>query len=517
MFLTQPIHRAMLQKPDATVVIYRDQPHTFRQLKEGASNFAGVLAELGLERGDRVGIFSANSYHFIEMIYGTWWGGGVINAVNTRWSPLEIAYSLDDCDTKILFVDDNYAAVATQLLSLSKSLERIIYCGDGETPEGMLDLRVLKATANNPDDAMRRGDDIAAVLYTGGTTGKPKGVALSHNNISFGLLSTLQACPRESGAVSIHAAPMFHIGGLGLIFQQFGMLNTQVILPAFDEVAILEAIQRYKCSLTFLVPTMMKMIIDHKDFAKYDVSSMRTIQYGASPIDEVLLQQAMTAFPNAEFSQLYGMTELSPVITVLQPADHITEPGKPNKLRSAGQPISIAEIRIIDEHGTPLEAGQVGEITARGPMVMTGGYWNKDEQTADAVRDGWMHTGDGGYFDTDGYLFVVDRIKDMIISGGENIFSSEVENAISQLPGVSMSAVIGIPDPKWGEAVHAVVVLRDGCALNSADIIAHCRAKIAHYKCPKTVEFRQSLPVSAAGKLLKFQLKAECQNAGRLV
>lgn len=507
MFLTQPIHRAMLQKPDATVIIYRDKAHSFRHLKEGVSNFAGVLTDLGLTRGDRVGIFGINSYQYLEMIYGTWWGGGVINAVNTRWSPQEIAYSLDDCDTKILFVDDTYAPVAAHLLSLSKSLELVVYYGDGETPDGMLDLRKLKVAASNPDDAMRRGDDTAAVMYTGGTTGKPKGVALSHNNISFGLLATLQASPREAGAISIHAAPLFHVGGLGLIFQQFGLLNTQVILSGFDEVAILDAIQRYKCSLTFLVPTMMKMVIEHPDFPKYDVSSMQTIQYGASPIDEALLSQAMTAFPNAEFTQLYGMTELSPVITVLRPADHITKPGKPNKLRSAGQAISIAEIRIVDDEGNTLEAGEVGEITARGPMVMAGGYWNKPDQTADAVRDGWMHTGDGGYLDEDGYLFVVDRIKDMIISGGENIFSSEVENAISLLPGVSMSAVIGVPDEKWGESVHAVVVLRDGSPLTGADIIAHCRDQIAHYKCPRTVEFRETLPMSAAGKLLKYQLK----------
>lgn len=507
MFLTQPLHRAMLLKPDAAVVIYHDTAHSFRQLKEGAANFAGVLADLGLGRGDRVGIFGMNSYQFVEMIYGTWWGGGVINAVNTRWSPQEIAYSLDDCDTKILFVDDTFAPIAVELLKLSNSLEKLVFYGEGVAPAGMLDLRDLRASAGSPDDAMRRADDIAAVMYTGGTTGKPKGVALSHNNIGYGSLATLLASPREEGAISIHAAPMFHIGGLGLIFQQFALLNTQVILPAFDEVAILEAIQQHKCSLTFFVPTMMKMIIDHKDFSKYDVGSMRTIQYGASPIDEPLLKQAMTAFPNAEFTQLYGMTELSPVITVLKPDDHITKAGVPNKLRSAGRPISIAEIRIVDEAGDPLSAGQVGEITARGPMVMAGGYWNNPEQTAEAIHDGWMHTGDSGYFDADGYLFVVDRIKDMIISGGENVFSTEVENVISQVTGVSMCAVIGLPDEKWGEAVHAVVVLREGAEATGTEIIAFCREKIAHYKCPRTVEFRDELPMSAAGKLLKYKLK----------
>lgn len=508
MFMTQPIHKALRQKPEATAVIFQDTVHSYSQLASDVAKFAGVLVGLGVKPGDRVGILSMNSYQYVETVYGTFWAGGVINPVNVRWSPKEIAFSLDDCDTQILFVDDVFAPVALQISELSKSLKTLVFIGQGELPTGMLDLRELKANAASPEDAVRRGDDFAAVMYTGGTTGRPKGVTLTHNNLAIDALSATQATPRAANPINIIAAPMFHIGGLGLTFQQMMLLGTQVILPMFNEVAILDALQRYKCSEIFLVPTMMKMVIETETFDQYDVSSMKTIFYGASPIDEALLKKSMKAFPQAEFTQVYGMTELSPVVTALKPAEHVIEPGQPNRLRSAGEPISIAEIRIVDEDGNDVPNGQVGEITARGPMVMAG-YWNNPEQTAEALRDGWMHTGDGGYLDDDGFLYVVDRIKDMIISGGENIFSSEVESAISVLPGVFMSAVVGVPDSKWGENVHAVVVLREGATVTSQDVIAHCRDQIAHYKCPKTVEFRDSLPMSAAGKMLKYQLKAE--------
>jgi acyl-CoA synthetase (AMP-forming)/AMP-acid ligase II len=508
MFMTQPIHKAVRQKPDATAVIFQDTKYSYRQVAEDVSKFAGVLIDLGVKPGDRVGILSLNSYQYVVTVYGTFWAGGVINPVNIRWSPKEIAYSLDDCDTQVLFVDDAFAPVALQLSALSNSLKTLVFIGEGERPAGMLDLRDLKAGAASQQDAVRRGDDFAAVMYTGGTTGKPKGVTLTHNNLAIDALSATQATPRSANPTNIIAAPMFHIGGLGLTFQQIMLLGTQVILPIFNEVAILDVLQRYKCTEIFLVPTMMKMVIETETFDTYDVSSMKTIFYGASPIDEALLEKSMKAFPQAEFTQVYGMTELSPVVTALKPAEHHIEPGKPNRLRSAGEPISIAEIRIVDEDGNDVPSGQVGEITARGPMVMAG-YWNNPEQTAEALRDGWMHTGDGGYLDDDGFLYVVDRIKDMVISGGENIFSSEVESAISLLPGVFMNAVVGLPDPKWGENVHAVVVLRDGISLTAEDVIAHCRNQIAHYKCPKTIEFRDSLPMSAAGKMLKYQLKAE--------
>lgn len=316
MFMTQPIHKALRQRPEATAVVFQDVAHSYRQLAEGVSRFAGVLNDLGLQAGDRVGILSLNSYQYVEAVYGTLWAGAIINPVNIRWSAREIAFSLDDCDTRTLFVDDAFSTLAQSLPELSKSLKTLVYIGSGDTPEGMLDLRALREKAGSPEDVIRGGDDLAAVMYTGGTTGRPKGVMLSHGNLAINALATLQSSPRAAEPVTIIAAPMFHIAGLGLTFQMISQLGTQVILPSFDERAILQAMQTYRATEIFLVPTMMKMLIEIEGFDQYDVSSVSAILYGASPIDDALLAQAMRAFPQAEFTQVYGMTELSPVVSL---------------------------------------------------------------------------------------------------------------------------------------------------------------------------------------------------------
>jgi acyl-CoA synthetase (AMP-forming)/AMP-acid ligase II len=329
---------------------------------------------------------------------------------------------------------------------------------------------------------------------------------LTHANLYLNALSAVAAVPRPGAKVGLVVAPFFHVAGCGLSLQLIQRLATQVVVPAFDEVQILEAIQTHRVTETFLVPTMIKRLIEHPRFKDFDLSSLGMLLYGAAPIDAVLLAQAMKALPHTAFCQAYGMTELAPTISVLLPDDHLPGALQERRLRSAGKPVPIAEVRIVDASGQELPPNQVGEITARGPMVMAG-YWNKPEQTAAALKDGWMHTGDGGYMDEQGYLYVVDRLKDMIISGGENVYTAEVENAIAKLPEVSMSAVIGVPDEVWGERVHAVIVLREGAVLDEAQVMAHCKGLIAGYKCPRSVEFRRELPLSPAGKLQKFVLR----------
>ncbi len=508
MYLTQSLHKALREKPNATAVVCGAQRTTFAQFTERVSRLASALRKLGMKPGDRVGMMSLNSTRYVEYLYGVWWGGGAINPVNIRWSPKEVAYSLDDCDTQILLVDKFFSAQATALREQSKSLKTLVYCGDDAVPAGMVGYEALMADAQPMDDMRLGGDDLAAVMYTGGTTGMPKGVMLSHGNLYINALSAVAALPRPPGGESVGmvVAPFFHVAGCGLSLQMMQRLITQVVIPMFDEVAILQAVQTERVTETFLVPTMIKRLIEHPRFKEFDLSSMRLMLYGAAPIDAVLLGQAMESLPSAEFGQAYGMTELAPTISILLPADHRPGPDQAKRLRSAGRPVPIAEVRIVDGEGHELPPGQVGEISARGPMVMKG-YWNKPKETAAALKDGWMHTGDGGYMDEQGYLYVVDRIKDMIVTGGENVYSAEVENAIAQLPEVSMSAVIGVPDEHWGERVHAVIVLREGQALDEARVIAHCKTLIAGYKCPRSVEFRKELPLSPAGKLQKFVLR----------
>ncbi len=507
MSLTQSIHKGRREKADETAAICGDERRSWAELAGRIERLAGALAALGVAPGDRVGMMALNSVRYLEYFYGCWWTGAVVNPVNIRWNPHEVAYSLDDCDTRVLIVDDAFAPLVPQLRQLSRSLRTVVFCGRGAAPEGALDYEALLAEAAPRDDLRRGGTDLAAVMYTGGTTGRPKGVMLGHDNLYINALSNASAVPRVGVQVGLVVSPMFHVAGCGLSLLMAQRLVPQVVVPAFDEVTIMAAVQAHRANEMFLVPTMIKRLIEHPRFAEFDLSSLKLMLYGAAPIDATLLAQAMEALPGADFAQAYGMTELAPTVVTLGPEEHRPGPQRERLLRAAGRPVPIAELRIVDGDGRALPPGEVGEIAVRGPMVMQG-YWNKPAETAAALRNGWMHTGDMGRMDADGYVFVVDRLKDMIVSGGENVYSAEVENAIAQLPQVSMCAVIGVPDERWGERVHAVLVLREGQSLDEAEVIAHCRAHIAGYKCPRSVEFRAALPLSAAGKLQKFELRA---------
>ncbi|MCC5858863.1 MAG: long-chain-fatty-acid--CoA ligase [Ectothiorhodospiraceae bacterium] len=512
MYLTQPLHKALRECPTRTATVFAGRRHTYAQFADRVARLAAGLRALGMQPGDRVGMLSLNSDRYLEYLYAVLWGGGVINPVNIRWSAQEVAYSLDDCDTRILLVDDAFSAYLPDLRAESRSLRTTVYAGDDETPDGMHGYEALVGDHAPMDDAMRHDDDLAGIFYTGGTTGLPKGVMLSHRNLYSDALGTLAAGYRQPAVVGLHAAPLFHVGGIGLTVQLAARLATHVVIPQFTPEGVLEAVSAEGVGETFLVPTMLKRVVEHRSFSDFDTDSLGCVLYGAAPIDSTLLDRATRALPNADFIQLYGMTELSPVATLLPAWCHKPEGRKAGKLLSAGKPVSTAELRIVDPEGRDVETGTVGEIAVRGPTVMQG-YWNKPEQTEAALRDGWMHTGDAGYMDADGFLYVVDRLKDMVISGGENVYSVEVENAILKLPQVSACAVIGIPDEDLGERVHAAIVLKEGASLDFETLSRHCRSLIAGYKCPRSMELRDELPLSAAGKLLKFKLREPYWNA----
>jgi acyl-CoA synthetase (AMP-forming)/AMP-acid ligase II len=358
----------------------------------------------------------------------------------------------------------------------------------------------LVAGTSPVPDARRGGDDLLGLFYTGGTTGFPKGVMLSHANFLTAVLG--MAVGGIGAGVCLHVAPMSHLADLAM-WGQLIQGGTHVIVPSFDPIVVMAAVESARVTDARLIPTMIQLLVDHPALDAHDLSSLRRVYYGGSPISQGVLDRAMKALPTVELAQAYGMTELAPLATMLRAEDHAGP-----RLRSAGRAGVICEVRIVDPDDHEVPHGTVGEVVVRGGNVMQG-YWNKPEETAAALRGGWMHTGDAGYLDDDGFLFLVDRVKDMIVTGGENVYSAEVENALSSHPAVAACAVIGVPDPDWGERVHAVIVPVPGAAPTAGGLRDHCKTSIAGYKAPRSVELVDSLPLSGAGKVLKRDLRAK--------
>jgi acyl-CoA synthetase (AMP-forming)/AMP-acid ligase II len=507
MRITQALHRALYERPDATAVRFGARQQSFREFGSRVARLACALQALGMKSGDRVAMLALNSDRYLEYQMAVPWGGGVLNPCNIRWSAAEIIYSLDDSASTILIVDDTFKALGEQIRRDAKTVREIVYAGDAEAPAGMRSYEAIVAAATPVPDAGRGGDDLAGVFYTGGTTGFPKGVMLSHANLMSSAIASAADAISVPGSTYLHAAPMFHLADYGITQMHWLHGNTHCVVPMFQPEAVIDCIERERVTDVLLVPTMIQMLVDHAAMKTgRDMSSLKRIVYGASPISEAVLDRAMAALPAVEFTQAYGMTELSPTATVLPPLCHTAEGRKADKLRSAGRATYGVQVRIVDPDGNEVPHGSVGEVAVRGPNVMVG-YWNNPAQTAAAIRDGWMHTGDSGRMDDDGYIFIVDRLKDMIVSGGENVYSAEVENALAQHAAVAACAVIGVPDADWGERVHAVVVKRPGTDVAADQLIAHCKTLIAGYKCPRSVEFRDALPLSGAGKVLKTELR----------
>ncbi len=388
-------------------------------------------------------------------------------------------------------------------------MEHFIYLGDAAVPDGYFAFEELVASHPAVEATQRCGDDLAGIFYTGGTTGRAKGVMLSHRNLTYNVLQSQPVLGLVEADIYLHAAPMFHIAdGLGMMVATT-MGCTHVYVPAFEPASVLKTMQEQKVSHVLLVPTMVNMLVNHPDLAEYDLSRLKQIFYGASPMPEAVLLKAMEVIPHIGFVQAYGQTEAAPVVTLLGPEYHTVSGPYAGKLTAAGKVIPGSDLAIMDEADNPLPQGEVGEICVRGDNVMLG-YWNQPGVTEQALRGGWLHTGDGGRLDEDGVLFVVDRVKDMIVSGGENVYSAETEQAIYAHPAVAECAVIGIPHDTWGEEVHAIVRLKKGATTTESELIDHCKTLIAAFKCPKSIEFREEpLPLSGAGKILKKDLRAE--------
>lgn len=505
MYLTAGLHRSVQKHPDKIATITGERRQTFRQLHQRVAQTAAALRALGLKPGDRLSVLAQNSDRMIELLLAGWWAGLVVNPLNTRWSPSEVSYALRDCAASALVVDDALMPVALALESDLPALQHCLSLSENATPAGYKPLEPLVQASVPIEDVRSDSDSLAAIVYTGGTTGFPKGVMLSHGNFWASLVGRMAENPNPPEFVTLLTSPMFHVAGLGRMMGQTIVGGTCVTVPVFQPAAVIRTMAEEGVCDLVIVPSMLQMLLETPGFDPQNLPRLQRILWGAAPITVPLLERAMAAFPGVDFVHVYGMTETAASVSSLR-IDRDAEFLNSARIRSAGRAGLSAELRIADENGQEVPRGTPGEIWIRGTMVMKG-YWGREQDTAQAFSDGWLRTGDGGTMDEEGYLYVKDRIKDMIITGGENVYPAEVEDVMCRHPAVQSCAVIGVPHEKWGEAVHAIVVLRAQAQVTSAELDAHCRQYMGAYKCPKTVEFRDALPMTAAGKIQKTALR----------
>src|SRR4051794_590687 len=485
-----PLRRAVAVAPAAEAVRFEDVALTNAEAWERCRRLVGGLRALGVERGERVAVVARNSHRYLELYQAVPGAGFVLVPLNHRHADAELRYALEDSGARVLFSDRPVA-------DLPACVEHVVDAAAGHD-----DLIAGAPPADFPDDVTE--EDLAGIFYTGGTTGGAKGVMLRHRALVANAMHLQAVLPFEPETCFLLVAPMFHLAGTLAVLPTVWHAARQVVMAAFDPAAALDLLEAEGVTATQVVPSMLAALCDEQLARPRDVSSLRFLTFGGAPSATETLRRARRAFPEAELMTMYGATETAPLVTAVRHVERFLDTPR---ARTCGRPLVGVELRIVDPHDrSPLAAGEVGEVAVRGPNVMLG-YWEKPRQTDDVLAGGWYHTGDLGRLDADGYLYLVDRAKDMIVTGGENVYSTEVEDVLYRHPAVREVAGFGVPDARWGEAVHAVVVPRS--PVTEDELVAHCRASIAGYKVPKRIELREEpLPKSGAGKLLKRELRA---------
>ena len=492
-------------RPDAVAHKFEGRETTFAELNARASQVAqGLIAE-GCKPDCRIGFLGKGSDRYFEMLHGGFKAKAVVVGVNWRLAPPEIAYVLNDAGVEVLFVGEEFYETIEKILPDCPSVRRVIALDGGRNDWTAFDDWRDGFEATDPDLDHAPDDDVIQ-LYTSGTTGHPKGVQLTNANYISVFDQGMKSgwADWSAGDVNLVCMPLFHVAGvnIALLGNAHGCKN--IVIKEVDPAVILTLMRDEGINIAFMVPAVILFVLQHPEVGSVDFSNLRQVLYGASPIAEEVLRQAQATF-DCDFIQLYGLTETSGGATNLPP--HAHDPAK-GKLRSCGLPSPGIDIKVVDGDGNEVAHGEVGEILIRGGSVMKG-YWNRPDATAESVdAEGWFRSGDAGFFDEDGYLYIHDRVKDMIVSGGENVYPAEVENALFSHPAVADAAVVGVPDERWGEAVKGIVVLKPGAAATPDEIIAHVRTQIAGYKAPKSIDFIDVLPRNPSGKVLRRELRA---------
>jgi long-chain acyl-CoA synthetase len=500
--------------PTKTALVFEDISLDFKTLNERVSRLANALIKKGLKKGDRIGVLVHNCYQFIEIYFATAKTGGIFCPYNNHLKQWEIKDIIDYSNPRFLFVDSDYSEMISALRTELNSVESFI-CLQKTYHNFMEDYETIIAQEEICEPGIRvLEDDVQSIIFTAGTTGKPKGAMRTHRHLlSDAIASAIDLKVGYDEKVLI-TFPMYHVACEDNIVRHSFLPNTIYIKKegGFNPAEVLEYISKERISRCQFVPTMIHSLIQVPDVGKYDLSSLKLILYAGSSMPVELLKKALTIFP-CGFAQMYGQTESGPFTTVLRPEDHILDGTEKSvaRLASSGKPALNYEIRIVDENDDDVPIGEVGEIIGRSE-AMTIGYWQMPEATAEKLKNGWLHTGDLGRFDEDGYVYIVERKNDMIISGGVNVYPREIEEILYKHPAVSEASVIGLPDEHWGEVVKAVIVLKKGAIATEAEIIEFCGKHLAGFKKPKTIDFWEELPKSSTGKLLKKDIRKHYEN-----
>jgi fatty-acyl-CoA synthase len=500
------LRRSAERVPDKTAVVYRDLRQSYAELDETVNRFANALTARGVTKGDRIALFSHNNHAFVVAYFALARLGAVSVPINYMLTADEVAYVLEHSGATGLLVEDALVPVADKAVAESNpdgiALRGVIPERGEEIPadwESVVDWMLHEDAT--PPDVQVADDDLLQLMYTSGTESRPKGAMHSARSLIAQYVTCIVDGEMTADDVEVHSLPLYHCAQLHCFLTPDVYLGaTNIVLPGADPALILETVERERATKLFCPPTVWISLLRHPDFDRRDLSSLRKGYYGASIMPVEVLKEIGARLPDVRLLNFYGQTEMAPLATVLRPEEQVRKAG------SAGRPALNVETRVVDEYDRTLPPGEIGEIVHRSPHAMLG-YWNDLEKTSDAFRNGWFHTGDLGVFDADGYLTVVDRKKDMIKSGGENVASREVEEAIYRHPAVAEVAVFGIAHPQWIEAVTAAVVLRDGADVTAEELTAFCRESLAGFKAPKHIEFVDRLPKNASGKLLKRELR----------
>lgn len=505
------VNRAGREYPDNTAVVYRDTRRTFSELSTRINQLANGLLQMGITKGDRVGMLLKNCCEFIEVDFALSKTGMVRVPLNARLIGSNHEYMLNDSESNTLIFHEGFTETVQAIKPNLKTVDHFIRVEEGLSEENVLDAidyeGLIEGSPSDEPSGEIHEEDLHTLFYTSGTTGDPKGVMLTQKSwASVAITLVMDYGPITEDDVLLNLQPLSHGAGF-FVLPFFLKGSTNVLVPGFDPSVIFQTIEQEKVTVLKLVPTMLYQLLEAPEKTQYDLSSLHSIIYGGSPIARSRLIEAVQFF-GKKLVQLYGQAEAPMCISTLSKRDHIIDgPDEAvRRLSSAGKPCTNVEVRIVDENRKDVPVGEVGEVIVRGLHLMKG-YWNLPEATTEVLKDGWVYTGDLGYFDSKGYIFLVDRKKDMIISGGFNIYPKEIEDVISAHPKVKEVAVIGVPDDKWGEAVKAVIVPKKGIQVTEQEIIEHCREHMASLKKPKSVDIIEELPRNPYGKVLKTVLR----------